>query len=51
MSNNNPEKENRRGCILMIAAAILVAIAITFLATRMGDGQQANETMGAGVVN
>jgi hypothetical protein len=44
-------KTEPKGLLLMIAVAILVAIAITFLATRMGDTQQANETMGAGVVN
>jgi hypothetical protein len=51
MPTTNPEKQNRRGCFLMVATAILVAILVAWLVTRIGsDTEQANETMGAGIV-
>jgi high-affinity Fe2+/Pb2+ permease len=51
MPTKNPQKQNRRGCFFMVAAAALVALVVAWLVTRIGgDTQQANETMGAGIV-
>jgi hypothetical protein len=51
MLTTNPQKQNRRGCFFMVGAAILVGLLVALLVTRIGgDTQQANETMGAGIV-
>jgi type II secretory pathway component PulK len=42
---DNPEKVNRRGCALLVAALLLVLLAVAFLATNSMDRQQSNEAV------